>query len=106
MAPVTALRDIGARLDEYPRGDGYEVGPTIFARWPWTPDSAAEVLNEDPINGTAPSAPDMRYAIEVSIALVVVQVWSSWRAGAVPTVEEAVEAVLYYATHDAYLPGG
>jgi hypothetical protein len=69
MVHVTTLRDIVARLDNYPPGDGDEVGLTIFARQPWTPDSPAEVLNEEAINGTAPSAPDLCYLLEVSTAL-------------------------------------
>lgn len=106
MTLMTPLRDIVAHLYDYPPGDGYEVGPTIFAQQPWTPDSPAQVLNEDPINGLAPGAPDLRYVLEVSMALEVLKVWSRWRAGAVPSVKEAVEAVIHYATHDAYFPAG
>ena len=98
------LREIIAHLGDYPPEDGYEVGPTIYARRPWTADSPAAVLNEDPVGGTAPGEPDLHYVLEVSIASEVLMVWSRWREGASPSTDEAVEAVLHYATHDAYLP--
>ena len=98
------LREVVAHLEEYPLGDGYEVGPTIYARRPWASDSPAVVLNEDPVGGTAPSQPDLHYLLEVSIASEVLMVWSRWRKGASPSTDEAVEAVLHFATHDAYLP--
>ncbi|MGW5190540.1 hypothetical protein ACWEOO_14865 [Kribbella sp. NPDC004138] len=50
-----------ATLDGIPDGDPYEVEPTIFMRKPWTAYSEAVVLNEDAVNGVAPSAPDFTY---------------------------------------------
>jgi hypothetical protein len=34
----------------------------------------------------------------------VLQVWTRWRDGRTPTDDEACEAVVHYAEHDAYLP--
>ncbi|MFS8101767.1 hypothetical protein LFM09_32030 [Lentzea alba] len=47
---------------------------------------------------------DVRYLLEVVIAKEVLEVWSEWRDGRQPTLPEACEAVLHYASHDAYLP--
>jgi hypothetical protein len=47
-----------------------------------------------------------RYLLEVLIAREVLEVWSAWRNGRIPSVEEAREAVIYYADNDAYQPDG
>ena len=44
------------------------------------------------------------YLLEVSTMKNVLKVWSAWRNGAEPTTEQACEAVLWYADHDAYQP--
>jgi hypothetical protein len=46
----------------------------------------------------------MKYLMNVDAIKEVLEVWSAWRNGAVPTVEQATEAVIYYADHDCYLP--
>lgn len=45
-----------------------------------------------------------RYLLEVLIAREVLEVWSDWRNGRLPSAEEACEAIAYYADNDAYLP--
>ena len=45
-----------------------------------------------------------RYFLEVIIAREVLEVWSSWRDGRVPSPEEALSAIAYYAENDAYRP--
>jgi hypothetical protein len=50
------------------------------------------------------SAQGMEYLLEVVLARDVVRVWSQWRDGRVPTLEEKVAAIVYYAKHDAFLP--
>jgi len=103
--PVTALIEIIAALDSIPVGDSdTDVGPTIFARRPWTPDSDAVVLREHAVNYVAPSAPDYRYLLEVDLAKEVIEVWSAWRGGTLPSPAEAAQAVIHYAEHDAYQP--
>ena len=34
----------------------------------------------------------------------VLEVWSEWRAGVRPSTEEALDAAIFYAVNDAYLP--
>lgn len=46
----------------------------------------------------------MKYLMSVQTLREVVEVWSAWRDGAIPAVEQAAEAVVYYADHDCYLP--
>lgn len=52
---------------------------------------------EEPPEGTV-------YLLEVSLIKDVLDVWRRWRHGAEPTIPQACEAVVYYATHDAYQP--
>jgi hypothetical protein len=47
-----------------------------------------------------------RYLLEVLIAREVLEVWSAWRDGRIPSVEEACDAVIHYADNDAYQPEG
>jgi len=46
----------------------------------------------------------MKYLMSVQTLREVVEVWSAWRDGAIPAVEQAAEAAVYYADHDCYLP--
>ncbi|WP_162907092.1 hypothetical protein [Allorhizocola rhizosphaerae] len=48
--------------------------------------------------------PGMRYLLEASIAKEVLQVWSAWRDGRIPSQDEACQAIVHYAKHDAYIP--
>jgi len=99
-----ALTEVIAHLGDFVKADRYAVGPTIFAVRPWGPNAPARVLNEDAIGGVAPTAPEYAYLLEVKVAKEVLAVWSAWRGNASPTLAEAVEAVIHYATNDAYLP--
>jgi hypothetical protein len=100
---VTTIRDLVGRLDELTAGeDRFEVGPAIFARTPWTPDSDAVVLREDTVEPS--DAPGFRLVLEATIASEVVRVRSAWRAGQSPDPDDAAAAVIYYAENDAYLP--
>lgn len=104
VSAVPTLLEVISRLDDIPSGDGYSPGPTIYARRPWTPSSDALVLRGDdhPDGVTTESGHD--YLLEVNLAVEVVEVWSAWRSGAIPTPEEATLAVIYYGEHDAYEP--
>jgi len=44
------------------------------------------------------------YFLEVDLVREVLEVWSAWRNGQIPTTNEACTAVIYYAEHDAYQP--
>lgn len=70
------------------------------------PGSNVLVLQE-PESGDLPQAAvdaGYEYLLECSLALEVLGVWSKWRLGRAPSPDEACEAVIHYAVHDAYLP--
>jgi hypothetical protein len=54
-----------ARLDEFPKVDRSDVGPTIFAQKPWVAESPAIVLRDDDVDGAASNAPEYAYLLEV-----------------------------------------
>jgi hypothetical protein len=102
---VATIRDLVRDLDAVPpETDRYEIGPSIFATRPMTPDSEAVLLREDFLE--SPTHPGFRYVLDVSIAREVLAVWSAWRGGARPSDEQAASAVIHYAQHDAYQPVG
>ncbi len=42
----------------------------------------------------------------VQLAKEAIEVWSAWRGGKKPTREDKFAAVMFYSSHDAYLPVG
>ena len=46
----------------------------------------------------------LKYFLEVEIAREAIDVWRNWRGGRVPSLDEKLEAVTYYAENDALLP--
>ena len=48
--------------------------------------------------------PGYRYLLEVELVKDVIEVWSEWRDGQVPSPDEKLSAVLHYARNDAYQP--
>lgn len=101
---MARLIEVISSLGDIAVDEAVEVVPTIFARKPWTDASSCLVLAEEAVDGHARSAPDHAYLLEVDVAREVLTVWSDWRAGVVPSPEEAARAVIYYAEHDAYEP--
>jgi len=65
----------------------------------WTEDSNA-ILTQSYIAAADCPIP---YFLEVSVAKDVIRAWSHARSGRVPTSHECCEALIYYATNDAYL---
>ena len=90
------------RLHELDDGDPYEVEPAVYARTPWTPDSEAVLLREDWLDSR--ERPGFRRVFDPALAREVLEVWSAWRQGRVPSPDEAAEAVIHYAKNDAYQP--
>ena len=45
-----------------------------------------------------------KYVLELYLVNEVLNVWSTWRNSKVPTLEEKIIALNYYAKNDAYLP--
>ncbi len=101
---VSSLLEIVTSLRDIPLGDGYSAGPTIYAKRPWTPSTEAVVLRGDDIPAGVTTESGHHYLLEVDLALEAIEVWSEWRAGAIPTPEEATLAIVYYGEHDAYQP--
>lgn len=64
--------------------------------------STTTCVHEEDDDGGAPTG--FVYFLEVDLAQEVVDVWSRWRGGRTPSLEDKIEAVIYYASNDAYLP--
>ena len=99
---MATFKDVMAALEDVPSTDRFDVGPAIFARRPWSPSSESLILFEDVLSSA--DHPGYDLVVEVAIAREVLEVWTAWRAGRIPSLEERAEAVLWYATHDAYQP--
>lgn len=95
---VAMLRDALASID------GFDEEATIYAREPWGPTSAAVIAIEGEESATKAISEGFTYLLEVSLAKDVIDVWSAWRSGDVPSADQRCEAVVYYAMNDAYLP--
>lgn len=106
MADLPARRtlaDVVACLDALgPEAPG--ASRTIFAQRPWCPESLAVVLADTALRGRAPSMPTYAYLVEVDRAAEVLQVWSKRRSGTVPSPQEAADALIHFAAHEAHQP--
>jgi len=91
------LRDVVARLDEF------EDDETIFAESA-TPTARAVVAVEAADGSPPSSAAGLRYLLEVQLAREAIEVWRVWRPGQTPSLEDKLQAVTFYAEHDAWLP--
>jgi hypothetical protein len=91
------LRDVIARLDEF-EDDG-----TIFAESA-TPTARAVVAVEAADGSVPSSARGLRYLLEVRLAREAIEVWRAWGPGGTPLLEDKLQAVTFYAEHDAWLP--
>ena len=92
-----SLRDLIARLDEL------DPDETIYAESA-SPDARA-VAAAEPEDGSLPEeATGLKYLLEVGAAQEAIRVWRAWRPGDAPTPKDELEAITYYAEHDAWLP--
>ena len=74
---------------------------TIYAVPPFAPESDATIF----VAGDEALRPaGFAYLLEVALARDVLEVWSAWRDGKQPALDEAVNAVIYYTQRDAYEP--
>ncbi|MGW6934687.1 hypothetical protein ACWGE0_31825 [Lentzea sp. NPDC054927] len=106
-ADPATLGELVAAIDDVPRDQTIyvpaevpeeDVGPATPVTLVPDPEEAGEDEDEpDPPPGT-------RYLLEVWLAKEVLEVWSSWRGGRRPSLDEACGAVAHYAGHDAYQP--
>jgi hypothetical protein len=69
----------------------------------WDLDGPVALLQEEDTPELAEQPEDLSYFLEVSIAKEVLEVWSEWRNEALPSEAERLQAVVYYATNDAYI---
>jgi hypothetical protein len=90
---VTRLLDVVADLPTAP------PDAVVVAVSPWSMESEAYV-----VAGESDAPAGATYMLEVSLAVEAIEIWSQWRNGRVPTPQDACEAVLYYASKDAYQP--
>jgi len=88
------LQDVVRDLDQLPREGTIYIpqDDVIF-------DGSTLALVVSP---EAAPATGWRYLLEVFIARDVLEVWSSWRGDRAPSIDEACEAIIYYADNDAY----
>jgi hypothetical protein len=82
--------------------DQIDDGKTMYVPEDTETDLATSVYLVDEEADTAP--PRTRYLLEIGIAKEVLAVWSTWRSGRAPSIDEAAAAVIYYARNDAYQP--
>jgi len=89
---MAQLCDLLTQPDQLP------TDAVLYAVRPWTATSDVVVSEAD-------GPPDgHEYLLEVDVVLDVLRVWSAWREGALPTPEEAADAVIHYAELDGYMP--
>ena len=90
------LREVIARLDEFAADE------TIYAES--ATGSAEAVVAREPEHAAGAPPTDLPYLLEVSAAREAIEVWQAWRPDRSPTLDDRVAAVVYYATHDVWLP--
>jgi hypothetical protein len=84
--------------------EGFSDGGIIFV-----PDDTGDVSLSSPVkildlDSTLAGVPGFRYFLEVELVKDVLQVWSDWRDGQSPTLDESLAAIIYYAANDSYIP--
>jgi hypothetical protein len=94
---VQRLRDLIAALDDL--GDD----ETIYAA-DASPSAPAVAAREPDDGRVPPEAAGLAYLLEVALAKESVRLWSEWRNGAAPTLDDKVAAVIHYARDDSFLP--
>ncbi len=79
---------------------------TVYAEGgPDATASSRAVAGVEPEDGSVPpEAEGLEYLLEAEQTKEVIEVWSEWRDGTDPSIQDRVEAVTYYAKHDAFLP--
>jgi len=92
---MPTLRDVVGALDELDEDAVIYTDGT---------SPAAQALVVPERDAAEAKAAGLRYFLEVALATDAVEVWSAWRGGAEPTVDDKLMAIAYYAVNDAYLP--
>ncbi|MFD9007339.1 hypothetical protein ACFV0T_41540 [Streptomyces sp. NPDC059582] len=77
-------------------------GLTVFASEPWTARSDAMAVADR--EGTSrPDAEGRTYLLATALIHDVLETWRAHHDGAIPSPQQACEAVVYYAENDTYL---
>jgi len=85
--------------------DNLDEDQTIYIEEDSWSGTSEVVVSFEPDDGSIPpEAAGKKYLLEVDLAGEVLEVWSDWRAGREPTPKDMVEAIIYYARNDAYMP--
>jgi hypothetical protein len=106
IARAGKLLDVIDSLDELDDDDPYNP-LAIYA--PEGPDSreddrAVVCAGDEEGTLTCPEDHDLSEVLGVSTAREAIEVWSEWRGGRTPTPRDKFAAVMYYSSHDAFLP--
>jgi hypothetical protein len=99
------LIEIIDRLDEVDDSDRFNP-PSIYAEGGSRAEATARALicASDEAGGLACLQDrTLSYVLKVQLAKEAMEVWSSWRAGKVPSPRNKFDAVMFYSRHDAYL---
>jgi hypothetical protein len=95
---LLVLRDFLKRIDEF---EPYLVA---FVSNDREPTAESEVTLVDYEGPQTPTPPATRYLLGVRDIKDVLDTWSKWRGGRMPSDNDRVEAVLFYSKWDGYLP--
>jgi hypothetical protein len=107
------LVEIISRIHEWydPERNVFEFDFTVYASsrdQHFSPSSEA-IVAQPKKSGKAPKEAvqkGLEYFLEVSLIVEVLEVWSEWRNGQVPTLEEKCKAAIFYAENDCYIEDG
>ena len=70
----------------------------------WLLDEPAALVLDEDIDQIGVELEGLSYFLEVYVAKETLEVRSKWRYGRVPNESERIEAVVHYASFDAWLP--
>ena len=77
---------------------------TVFASRPFKKESEIRLVKDAHLDNRELEASGFSYFLEVAIMREVIEVWQKWRNERIPTLNEKIEAIIYYAENDAYFP--
>lgn len=94
------LADALTQLDDFDPDEAIFIHPQSRIE----PDCEVLVTSYSDDGEPSATTAGMKYLLEVSLVRDALRVWSEWRQGRVPSIEEQIGAVVYYANHDAFQP--
>lgn len=97
---METLKDVVENLENL----DFDDEATVFVTKPFNKDSKIKILNEVVEDIHVLRNEGYYYLLEAYLMGEVLEVWQKWRNGRVPNLDEKVDAIIYYAENDAYLP--